>query len=320
MKTLEQQLSRLDLNLLVSLSVLLKEKNVSRSSEVLFLSQPAMSRTLKRLRDVFNDPLFYRESSGLQPTAKALSLQEPLSEILLCVSKLIDSTQFSPQSCDQTFKISLPPLMSRQLSVPLIKQLMQEAPNASLVEYPAALDPTALLKDRSVDFSIHIEKPSQSDEFPCEEIGHTHAVFYAPLTHPLTQQQNVTLNDCLNYPFVDLNLDIRSIFGTHNPVDFYLEQKGLKRNVVFKSGQLNTLVDAMQGTDKLLISTHTLRNLNEFKACLTPVFELKGQAIMDINVYLIEHKRTLNSAAHQWFKQLILNTLRNKAFLIDNRA
>ena len=44
MKTLEQTLSRIDLNLLVSLSVLIKEKNVSRAAEKLFLSQPAMSR------------------------------------------------------------------------------------------------------------------------------------------------------------------------------------------------------------------------------------------------------------------------------------
>lgn len=52
MKTLEQELSRIDLNLLVSLSVLIKERNVSRAAQKLYLSQPAMSRTLARLRDL----------------------------------------------------------------------------------------------------------------------------------------------------------------------------------------------------------------------------------------------------------------------------
>ncbi|ANO34858.1 LysR family transcriptional regulator [Vibrio breoganii] len=314
MKSLEQQLSRLDLNLLVSLSVLLKEKNVSRAAEVLYLSQPAMSRTLKRLRDVFDDPLFYRESAGLQPTEKALTLQEPLSEILLSVSKLIDSTQFSPQSCDQTFRISLPPLMSRQLSVPLIKELMRIAPNASLVEYPAALDPTTLLKERAVDFSIHIEQPGNNQEFPCELIGSTYAVFYGISGHPLSNKSDTTLQDCLKYQFVDLTLDLRSVSGSHNPIDYYLEKKGLKRDIVFKSGQLNTLIDAMQDSDKLLISTHTLRSVDDFKQRLDPVFEIQGDPKMDIKVYLVEHKRTLNSAPHQWLKQLILDTLRDKAF------
>ncbi|GEA50738.1 LysR family transcriptional regulator [Vibrio inusitatus NBRC 102082] len=314
MKSLEQQLSRLDLNLLVSLSVLLKEKNVSRAAEVLYLSQPAMSRTLKRLRDVFDDPLFYRESAGLQPTEKALTLQEPLSEILLSVSKLIDSTQFSPESCDQTFRISLPPLMSRQLSVPLIRELMHNAPNASLVEYPAAWDPTSLLKDRAVDFSIHIEKPANDQEFPSELIGSTYPVFYGMSEHPLANNKTTTLEDCLQYQFVDLNLDLRSVSEIHNPIDSYLESKGQKRDIVFKSGQLNTLVDAMQDSDKMLISTHTLRYVDDFEHRLTPIFDLKSDQTMNINVYLIEHKRTLNSAAHQWLKQLILDTLRNKAF------
>ncbi|MEZ9834471.1 LysR family transcriptional regulator [Vibrio breoganii] len=314
MKSLEQQLSRLDLNLLVSLSVLLKEKNVSRAAEVLYLSQPAMSRTLKRLRDVFDDPLFYRESAGLQPTEKALTLQEPLSEILLSVSKLIDSTQFSPQSCDQTFRISLPPLMSRQLSVPLIRELMRNAPKASLIEYPAAWDATALLKDRAVDFSIHIEKPVNDQEFPSELIGSTYPVFYGMSGHPLAGQENTTLEDCLQYQFVDLNLDLRSVSDIHNPIDSYLESKGLKRDIVFKSGQLNTLVDSMHNSDKMLISTHTLRYVDDFEHRLTPVFDLQSDSKMNMNVYLIEHKRTLNSATHQWLKQLILDTLRNKAF------
>lgn len=314
MKSLEQQLSRLDLNLLVSLSVLLKEKNVSRAAEVLYLSQPAMSRTLKRLRDVFEDPLFYRESAGLQPTEKALTLKEPLSEILLSINKLIDSTQFSPQNCDQTFRISLPPLMSRQLSVPLIKELMKNAPKASLVEYPAAWDATTLLKDRAVDFSIHIEKPRNDLEFPSELIGQTYPVFYGMAGHPLSNQEKVTLEDCLQYQFVDLNLDLRSVSDIHNPIDSYLESKGVKRDIVFKSGQLNTLVDAMQDSNKMLISTHTLRKVDDFKHRLTPIFELQNEPKMNINVYLIEHKRTLNSPAHQWLKQLILNTLRDKAF------
>ncbi|PMK77702.1 LysR family transcriptional regulator [Vibrio breoganii] len=318
MKSLEQQLSRLDLNLLVSLSVLLKEKNVSRAAETLYLSQPAMSRTLKRLRDVFDDPLFYRESAGLQPTEKALTLQEPLSEILLSVSKLIDSTQFSPQSCDQTFRISLPPLMSRQLSVPLIKEIMRAAPNASLVEYPASLDPTTLLKDRAVDFSIHIEKPANAQEFPSELIGSTYAVFYGIAGHPLTKKSDTTLKDCLEYQFVDLNLDLRSVSETHNPIDTYLENKGLKRDIVFKSGQINTLIDAMQDSDKLLTSTHSLISIDDFEHRLDPVFAIQGDPKLDIKVYLVEHKRTLNSAAHQWLKQLILDTLRDKAFAAQN--
>ena len=54
------KLSRIDLNLLVALHVLIEEKSVSRAAQRLHVTQPAMSKTLNRLRDTFDDPLFAR--------------------------------------------------------------------------------------------------------------------------------------------------------------------------------------------------------------------------------------------------------------------
>ena len=55
-----QRLTRLDLNLLVSLQALLEEKSVTRAAKRLYITQPAMSRVLQRLRDQLEDPLFTR--------------------------------------------------------------------------------------------------------------------------------------------------------------------------------------------------------------------------------------------------------------------
>lgn len=57
-------LQRVDLNLLVHLDVLLREKNVTRAAEQLGITQPAMSNILRRLRKLFNDPLLVRSSEG----------------------------------------------------------------------------------------------------------------------------------------------------------------------------------------------------------------------------------------------------------------
>ena len=70
-----ETLSRVDLNLLVSLQVLLEELNVTRSAKRLHVSQPAMSKTLLRLRNVFEDQLFTRSGRGLVPTPRALELK-----------------------------------------------------------------------------------------------------------------------------------------------------------------------------------------------------------------------------------------------------
>ena len=78
-------LSAADLNLLPVLQVLLEERNVTRAAGRLNLTQPAISRNLARLRQLFNDPLFTRTPKGLSPTpraqALALQLQQSLQDL-----------------------------------------------------------------------------------------------------------------------------------------------------------------------------------------------------------------------------------------------
>ncbi len=57
---MQDPLSRIDLNLLVALQVLMQERNVTRAAERLFVTQPAMSKTLNRLRKLLEDDLFIR--------------------------------------------------------------------------------------------------------------------------------------------------------------------------------------------------------------------------------------------------------------------
>ncbi|NOH27220.1 LysR family transcriptional regulator [Vibrio mediterranei] len=316
MKTLEQELSRIDLNLLVSLSVLIKERNVSRAAEKLYLSQPAMSRTLSRLRALFDDPLFYRESNGLQPTTKTLELEPALDNILLSIDTLLNGLTFSPSQCERAFRISVPPLMSRFLTAPLAKAIKEVAPNVSLEEYPSSLDPAQLLKDGQVDFSIHVEEVIQSEEYHCEKIGSTYPVIYGSDSHPLRDQRNISIKDCLEYQFVDLSLDVRSTQHYLNPIDIELANQGLSRNIALKSGQLSTLIESLEETDRLMISSHALSKAFEKTSNLRVIKSFSDRHYL-VNIYLIEHRRTLSSPAHIWFKSLMLETLAEKITVSD---
>ena len=75
-------MSKFDLNLLVYLDVLLRECNVTRAAEELGISQPAMSNSLRRLRDLFADPILVRTSDGMTPTERALELQPLVRTVL----------------------------------------------------------------------------------------------------------------------------------------------------------------------------------------------------------------------------------------------
>lgn len=101
------QLLRYDLSLLICLHVLLEECNVTRASQRLHLSQSAVSKSLSKLREQFDDPLFNRTSRGLHPTPKALSLKPGLKNLLQHVEGLTISDEFDSATSDRRFHLSL---------------------------------------------------------------------------------------------------------------------------------------------------------------------------------------------------------------------
>ena len=122
-----------DLNLLVYLDVLLKERNVTRAAEALGISQPAMSNGLRRLRDLFNDPILVRTSDGMTPTERAEQLQPVVREVLASIEKAVEpSSEFNAAEADRVFRISVSDYTESTLLPHLMRRLRSEAPNITL--------------------------------------------------------------------------------------------------------------------------------------------------------------------------------------------
>jgi LysR family transcriptional activator of mexEF-oprN operon len=86
-------LRSIDLNLLVVFEALIQERNVTRAATRLSIGQPAVSGALRRLRVLFNDPLFKRMGREMRPTARALAVAQSLGPALDCVCSVIANTQ-----------------------------------------------------------------------------------------------------------------------------------------------------------------------------------------------------------------------------------
>ncbi|MBN9183250.1 MAG: LysR family transcriptional regulator, partial [Microbacterium sp.] len=84
-------LSRLDLNLLVSLDALLTERSVTRAADRLHLSQPALSASLARLRTHFGDPILARRGNSYELTPFALRLAEHTTVALEAARRVFES-------------------------------------------------------------------------------------------------------------------------------------------------------------------------------------------------------------------------------------
>ncbi|WP_437290859.1 LysR family transcriptional regulator [Sorangium sp. So ce406] len=125
--------SRLDLNLLVALDVLLAERNVTRAARRLNLSQPALSAQLQRLRDVIGDPLLLPAQRGMTPTRRALELQAPLHEALEGVRAVLAAgAAFDPATAELTVAVAASDYVQYALLMPLAFQLRREAPGVRL--------------------------------------------------------------------------------------------------------------------------------------------------------------------------------------------
>ena len=99
-------ISRVDLNLLVYLDVLLSECSVSRAADRLGITQPAMSNGLRRLRDLFGDPLLVRTSNGMQPTERANELRPMLQQALIMLEKTVQpQAEFDAANSQRIFRV-----------------------------------------------------------------------------------------------------------------------------------------------------------------------------------------------------------------------
>lgn len=100
------ELNRFDLNLLIGLDALLHEKNVTRAAERVFVSQPAMSAALQKLREFFDDPLLVRVGRDMQLTPRGLSPVGPVREALLQIQATLGTQpSFDPGTVQRTFTL-----------------------------------------------------------------------------------------------------------------------------------------------------------------------------------------------------------------------
>lgn len=150
--------TRLDLNLLVSLDVLLAERHVTRAAARLGLSQPALSAQLRQLREAFGDPLLVPAvPRGMALTARAQALREPLRELLAGVHGLLaGGRRFDPLTARERFRIAATDAIHSIVSTPLAARLQRLAPHCQLAMQAADLrDIPEQLAAGELDLLLH---------------------------------------------------------------------------------------------------------------------------------------------------------------------
>lgn len=219
-------LRSIDLNLLVILDALLKERHVTRAANRLNLSQPATSNALDRCRYLFKDKLLERSGGEMVLTPKAVSLIDPIAAILNSVTEVVSLTPPDLEHISQTIKIVCADQPAIDIFCHLLEKLKHTAPNLDLVLLPWHGTSQALRSIESGDADIAISIfPSLASCFKKIDIAPQDYVVAMRKGHPATD--NFDLNKWLIWP----HIVVSGSASKAGSLDNLLAPMGLKRRV-----------------------------------------------------------------------------------------
>jgi DNA-binding transcriptional LysR family regulator len=128
--------SSFDLNLLRVFDAIMEERSVLRASQKVYLSQSAVSHSLGRLRELLDDELFVRTTTGMQPTARAIAMAPLVRDALRSLESAIDSPKFEPATSSKRFTIAANDFITMVIAPHLLRILKAEAPSIDLAIKP----------------------------------------------------------------------------------------------------------------------------------------------------------------------------------------
>jgi DNA-binding transcriptional LysR family regulator len=319
---ISRKLIRTDLNLLVALQILLEERNVTRAAERLSVSQPALSKTLQKLRDSFEDELFTRTAHGLVPTPRAEELGRDLPSLLETVDRVLGSADFTPETFAGSFKLLLPPILCESLLPSLMAELHEIAPNVQMITAEVAPNYQDQLKKGEADFAAFVALETDRD-IHAEPIAAIAPRCYMRTEHPLADKE-LTLQAFLAYPHLRLYLPGLTRENT-SMVDDVLGQYGVHRSIALETTQFSAAVGVLTRTDSLLVANAGFQEGGLYRERITGR-ELPAELQRMIHnthsanrgkMSLMRHTRTARSAPHQWMRALLMKHLTNSAQLVQ---
>jgi DNA-binding transcriptional LysR family regulator len=302
-------ISKVDLNLLVYLDVLLREGSVTKAANQLSITQPAMSNGLRRLRDLFKDPLLVRTSKGMTPTKRAIELQPVIRDVLSKLETTIQpETDFTALHSDRTFRIMASDYAESTLLTEVIRRLSQQAPNITL-DLITPSDVTfhdveqgrvdmAINRFDELPLSFH-QKVVWYDTFSCVVNSHNPIVAKFDLTHYLSSKHIWVSKTGFG---VGVGIDPNEVQKL-GWVDAELTKMGKKREIRVFTRHYHVALQLAKEQD--LVATlpskaAKLYRLDPEVKILDPPFDIPPIALKMAWSALLQH-----DAGHIWLRRLI---------------
>jgi DNA-binding transcriptional LysR family regulator len=302
----ENDFARIDLNLLVVLMVMYEVRSVTQAANRLYLGQPAVSAALKRLREMFDDPLFVRASNGMTPTPRAEQLVQQFAPLMQDLHRVIFTQQpFNAAEDSYSFRIGMSDWLEHCLMPDLLAELACVAPKVDVKVI--ATDPwqaIPLMEQQQADVVITVGNETSRDltrekilRAGFSTVWHRDQI---QLDAPLTLQQFVSYEHAL--------VSYRGV--SESALDRQLQQHGMTRRVRYVTPNFSALPMLLKRLPLFATVPQGLVSswcaLYDLSAAPVPV------SMPDYEVSLLWHNARSEDAANRWLRDVLRGLIQRK--------
>ncbi len=294
-------LRRFDLNLLLAFDALMRERNVSKAAKRLFVSQSAMSHSLRRLREGLGDALLVPTKGGMQATPRAMELEPRVRGLLLDIEYTLSTPiAFDPSRSQQRFVLGSTDYVEYVFLPPLINHLSHVAPGVDIVLKRFDHRETDLhLAEGDIDVAIDLQQREVASGVESSLIANDHPVALLRVDHSQIENE-LSLERYASLPHV-----VVDSMELSEEIDSVLAREGLSRRVQLRSPNFLSAPQMLATTNMVTaLPSHIAR-------CFTRGGRLQVKPLpIEVGVFPINlywHRILNDDPAQQWFRQQLLN-------------
>jgi DNA-binding transcriptional LysR family regulator len=285
---------KLDLNLLYVFDAVMTERNVTRASRGLNMTQPAVSNAINRLRHVLEDDLFVKSGNGIMPTAKAESIWPSVHDALANIFETVAPGSFDPAHARDILRVGMSDYVAHQILLPFFAILEKEAPGVSLHLRPHTFEKVvALLEQGYLDMAAGVFAIDSAfiNTMPLETVSY---VCVMRRDHELAKGR-LTKEKFLSARHLAV-----SLAGRRSVIDRHLDEQGVQRNIGLIVHNFSIVPKLLMETN--LIGVFPLRTItnSSYKEHLRIV--KSPVPIPSKTISLIWHSRSDNIPLYQWLR------------------
>lgn len=291
-----------NLPLLEAFDAIMRKRNISEAAEAMNVTQSAVSKQLGQLRSWFDDELFVRTTTGMQPTPRAAELQESVTTILELATQLTPDEQLAPADFTGRFVLCATDEMLAILTPTLIDRFAREAPQLKLVTLPLVKDYLVRqLEGGQVNLVVAVnwnapealtQKRLCTDEFVCVMRN----------DHPLASQ-NLTLQRYVRAT----HILVAPLGSDKGVVDLELEKLGKQRFVCSSVSAFSMVTPELLGNTRIAtVPSMVAERLLQNGTCVLKKLPLK---LRPSHYFAIWHSRFSAEPRLRWVLKTVEEVL-----------